>query len=117
MSIVCLSEAASISDSSSKRIAEVMSVAIETPCRSRKMKERFWDRRALRGSEGRRSTARENAAARGDRRRESQWQWEEKGLAIEWVVKVWKAEERSECGVKDDRMRTGEWIEGWIRGN
>lgn len=68
-------------------------------------------------------TARANAAARGDRRRESQWRWEEKGLAIEWVVKVWKAEKtekRSECGVKrmnEDRRRTGEWIEGWIRGN
>ena len=68
-------------------------------------------------------TARENAAVRDDRRRESQWQWEEKGLVIEWVVKVWKAEKaekRSERGVKkmnEDRRRTGEWIEGWIRGN
>ena len=68
-------------------------------------------------------TARENAAARDDRRRESQWQWEEKGLVIEWVVKVWKTEKdekKSERGVKKmnkDRRRTGEWIEGWIRGN
>ena len=68
-------------------------------------------------------TARENAAARGDRRRESQWRWEEKGLGIEWVVKVWKtekAEKRRDRGVKkmnEDRRRTGEWIEGWIRGN
>ena len=59
-------------------------------------------------------TARENAAARDDRRRESQWQWEEKGLVIEWVVKVWKtekAEKKSERGVKkmnEDRRRTGE---------
>ena len=68
-------------------------------------------------------TAREDAAARGDRRRESESRWEEKGLGIEWVVKVWKtekAEKRRERGVKkmnEDRRRTGEWIEGWIRGN
>lgn len=68
-------------------------------------------------------TARGNAAVRDDRRRESRWQWEEKGLVIEWVVKVWKtekAEKRSERGVKkmnEDRRRTGEWSEGWIRGN
>ena len=61
--------------------------------------------------------------SRGDRRRESQWRWEEKGLGIEWVVKVWKtekAEKRRDRGVKkmnEDRRRTGEWIEGWIRGN
>lgn len=75
------------------------------------------------GAKEEESTARENAAARGDRRRESQWRWEEKGLGIEWVVKVWKtekAEKRRDRGVKkmnEDRRRTGEWIEGWIRGN
>ena len=59
-------------------------------------------------------TARENAAARDDHRRESQWRWEEKGLGIEWVVKVWKtekAEKRRDRGVKKmnkDRRRTGE---------
>ena len=72
------------------------------------------------------STARENAAARGDRRRESPWRWEEKGPVIERVVKVWKAAKRekkkrkSECGAKrmnEDWKRIGEWIEGWIRGN
>lgn len=66
------------------------------------------------GAKEEESTARENAAARGDHRRESQWRWEEKGLVIEWVVKVWKtekAEKRSERGVKkmnEDRRRTGE---------
>lgn len=66
------------------------------------------------GAKEEESTARENAAVRDDRRRESQWQWEEKGLVIEWVVKVWKtekAEKRSECWVKkmnEDRRRTGE---------
>lgn len=75
------------------------------------------------GAKEEESTARENAAARGDHRRESQWRWEEKGLGIEWVVKVWKtekAEKRRDRGVKkmnEDRRRTGEWIEGWIRGN
>ena len=75
------------------------------------------------GAKEEESTARENAAARDDHRRESQWQWEEKGLVIEWVVKVWKtekAEKRRDRGVKkmnEDRRRTGEWIEGWIRGN
>lgn len=55
------------------------------------------------GAKGGDSTARANAAARGGRRRESQWQWGEKGPVIEWVEKVWKAEQkekRSECGVK-----------------
>lgn len=74
-------------------------------------------------------TARENAAARDDRRRESESLWGEKGLVEEkWVVWVEKDEKRKkkkkkkdECVgkkmVEEDEKRIGGWIGGWPRGN
>ena len=79
--MVCLSEAGSICDSSRRRIAEVMSVIIDTPRRSRKKKERFWDWSALREKrEKSRRTAGESAAGRDCRRLESSSRWGEWGL-------------------------------------